>query len=69
LPRKPAYALGQGNDATGARLELAEGETSHAEILGGQNFGFEIKSADDLDPARRMMEWNGRPQNQLLMKG
>ena len=59
------YAMGQGNDPmTGERLELVPGETSRATILGGQNFGFEIDSADRLDLARRMMEWHGLPENQ-----
>ena len=57
--------MGQGNDPeTGERLELVPGETSRATILGGQNFGFEIESAADLELARRMMEWNGLPENQ-----
>jgi hypothetical protein len=60
-----AYAMGQGNDPkTGKRLELVPGETSRAIILGGQNFGFEIDSADRLELARRMMEYQGLPQNQ-----
>ncbi len=60
-----AYSMGQGNDKeTGKRLELGAGETSRADILGGQNFGFEIDSADRLDMARRMMEWNGKAENQ-----
>ena len=59
------YAMGQGNDAqTGKRLELVPGETSRASILGGQNFGFEIDSDDRLELARRMMEWQGLPENQ-----
>jgi hypothetical protein len=59
------YSMGQGNDPmTGERLELVPGETSRAELLGGQNFGFEVNSADRLELARRMMEWNGLPENQ-----
>jgi ATP-dependent exoDNAse (exonuclease V) alpha subunit len=59
------YSMGQGNDAiTGARLTLEAGDRSRAEILGGQNFGFEIDSEDRLDMARRMMEWNGKAENQ-----
>jgi hypothetical protein len=59
------YVMGQGNDhETGERLTLGEGEVSRAEILGGQGFGFEIKSADDIDLARRMMEWSAKPENQ-----
>src|SRR5271167_5202984 len=57
--------MGQGNDPmTGERLELVPGETSRAELLGGQNFGFEVNSADRLELARRMMEWQGLPENQ-----
>ena len=60
------YSLGQGNDkATGERKTLERGEISRADILGGQNFGFDIDSADRLDMARRMMEWNGAPENQF----
>jgi Relaxase/Mobilisation nuclease domain len=60
-----AYVMGQGNDpVTKKRLELGEGEKSRAEILGGQNFGFEIDSADRLDIARRLMEWSALPDNQ-----
>jgi hypothetical protein len=60
-----AYVMGQGNDAqTGKRLELVPGETSRARIIGGQNFGFEIETADDLELARRIMEYQGLPQNQ-----
>jgi hypothetical protein len=59
------YSMGQGNDPmTGERLELVPGETSRAELLGGQNFGFDVNSADRLELARRMMEWNGLPENQ-----
>lgn len=59
------YSMGQGNDpVTGERLELVPGETSRATVLGGQNFGFDIESAADLELARRMMEWNGKPENQ-----
>jgi hypothetical protein len=59
------YAMGEGVDPqTGARLELVPGETSRAQVLGAQNFGFEIDSADDLDLARHKMEWNGLADNQ-----
>jgi AAA domain/Relaxase/Mobilisation nuclease domain len=59
------YAMGEGVDPeTGERLELVPGETSRAQVLGQQNIGFEIDSADRLDLARRMMEWNGLPENQ-----
>jgi AAA domain/Relaxase/Mobilisation nuclease domain len=60
-----AYAMGQGNDAqTGERLELGEGEKSRATLLGGQNFGFEIDTPERLELARRVMEWQGLPENQ-----
>ncbi len=59
------YAMGQGNDAeTGERLTLAPGEESRAKVLGGQNFGYAIDSAERLETARRMMEWNAMPDNQ-----
>ena len=59
-----AYVMGQGKDENGKRIELVPGEKSRAEILGAQNIGFEIESAADLDLARRMMEWNGKEENQ-----
>ena len=60
-----AYVMGQGNDhETKRRKTLAEGEESRAQIVGGQNFGFEIDSKESLELARRGMEWNGLPQNQ-----
>ena len=58
------YSLGQGNDEQGERIELLPGGKSRAEILGGQNFGFAIDSANQLEMARRVMEWNGKPENQ-----
>ena len=60
-----AYVMGQGNDAqTGARLEVENGEESRATLLGGQGFGFEIDTPERLDLARRVMEWQGLPENQ-----
>ncbi len=60
-----AYVMGQGNDAqTGERLELVPGEKARAILLGGQGFGFEIDSPERLDLARRVMEWQGLPENQ-----
>ena len=60
-----AYAMGQGNEADGkTRKKLAPGQDPRADILGGQNFGFEVDSAERLDLARRMMEWNGKAENQ-----
>ena len=49
-----AYVMGQGNDReTGKRKKLEEGQEARARILGGQNFGFEIDSAERLEIARR----------------
>ncbi len=60
-----AYVMGQGNDReTGLRKELAEGQEARARILGGQNFGYAIDSAERLEIARRDMEWNAQPDNQ-----
>ena len=60
-----AYAMGQGKDPeTGKRRELEEGADSRANIIGGQNFGFAIDSAERLELARRMMEWNAHLDNQ-----
>jgi DNA transposition AAA+ family ATPase len=59
------YATGEGNDpATGKRLGLVPGETSRAEILGGQGFGFDIDTPERLELARRIMEWQAAPENQ-----
>jgi hypothetical protein len=59
------YLMGEGNDReTGERRTLAEGAAPRAELLGGQNFGFAVADAADLDLARRMMEWSARPENQ-----
>jgi len=59
------YVMGEGRDpVTEKRRTLAEGATPRAEILGGQNFGFEVKTAADMELARRMMEWNALPQHQ-----
>jgi hypothetical protein len=60
-----AYVMGQGKDAqTGERLELVPGENGRATLLGGQGFGFEIDSPERLELARRVMEWQGLPENQ-----
>jgi hypothetical protein len=59
------YVMGEGLDpVTEKRRILEEGGTPRAEILGGQNFGFAITNAADLELARRTMEWNGLPQHQ-----
>ena len=57
--------MSEGYEADGkTRKELVPGEKTRAEILGGQNFGFEIDTPERLDLARRVMEWQGLPQNQ-----
>ena len=64
-----AYVMGQGEDEDGKRIELAFGEQSRAEILGAQNFGYEIETAADLESARRSMEWNAKEENQAASRG
>ena len=60
-----AYVMGQGKDAqTGDRLNLVPGENSRATLLGGQGFGFDIDTPERLELARRVMEWQGLPENQ-----
>ena len=60
-----AYAMGQGNDPeTGERKQLEAGAESRAELLGGQNFGFDVNDAERLDLARKVMEWSALPENQ-----
>jgi hypothetical protein len=60
------YALmrAAGDPPTKTYRELAANENSRATILGGQNFGFEVHDARTMDLARRMMEWNGKAENQ-----
>jgi AAA domain/Relaxase/Mobilisation nuclease domain len=59
------YALGEGNDLlTGQRKALQPGAQSRAEILGGQHFGFKIQTHDDVELARKVMEWQALPENQ-----
>ena len=57
-------ARAAGIDPKGAKAELAEGEASRATILGGQNFGFAIDSPENLELARKVMEWIALPENQ-----
>jgi hypothetical protein len=60
-----AYVMGQGSDPqTGERIEPAPGENSRATLLGGQGFGFEIDTPERLELARRVMEWQGLPEQQ-----
>jgi hypothetical protein len=59
------YAMGEGNDEeTGKRKQREPGQRSRTEILGGQNFPFEIDSAERVELARRMMEYQALPENQ-----
>jgi ATP-dependent exoDNAse (exonuclease V) alpha subunit len=60
------YALMRavGDTPTKTYKTLAEDEQTRVEILGGQNFGFDIHDARTVELARRMMEWNGKPENQ-----
>ena len=52
------YVQGQGRDPkTGQFIKLAPGEESRATLLGGMNFGFDIKTAEDAELARKMMEF------------
>jgi hypothetical protein len=59
-------AEGTSNDnrERGRYKTLAEGEESRVTILGGQNFGFDVDSAERLELARRVMEWQALPENQ-----
>ena len=57
------YVQGEGRDDLTGKLK-PRGHNSRAELLGGQGFGFAIKSESDADLARRIMEWAGRPENQ-----
>ncbi len=48
------YNMGEGNDKeTRLRKELAPGASSRSEILGGQNFGFEVNSAERVAKMRQ----------------
>ena len=59
-----AYVMGQGNDAqTGKRLELVPGERA-AQDHRRAEFWLRDRDAADLDLARRIMEYQGLPQNQ-----
>ena len=58
------YVLGQGRDAkTGELKELAAGEQSRVDWIGGTGFGFEINSEADADLARRVMEFDALNQS------
>jgi hypothetical protein len=59
------YNMGEGNEkGSNIRKELAPGAISRSVILGGQGFGFDIDSAERVELARRVMEFNGQPENQ-----
>ena len=59
------YNMGEGRDKlTNERLGLEPGAISRSEILGGQNFGFEVNSAERIELARRLMEFSALPENQ-----
>ena len=55
-----AHALDRaaGLDPKGAAVTLAEGEASRVQVIGGQNFGYEIDSLERVEIARRALEWN-----------
>src|SRR5271156_5919901 len=54
------YVLGEGKGA--GNDNLPPGQESRVAWIGGQNFGFEIKSRDDVDLARRIMEFDALNQ-------
>ncbi len=57
------YVLGQGRDPkTGELKELAPGEESRVDWIGGTGFGFEIESQADIELARRVMEFDALNQ-------
>jgi len=58
------YVQGEGRDELTGEVKAKTGDNSRAELLGGQGFGFEIKSEADAELARKVMEWAGRPENQ-----
>jgi len=57
------YVQGEGRDDLTGKLK-PKGHNSRAELLGGQGFGFAIKSEADAELARKIMEFYGRPENQ-----
>jgi Relaxase/Mobilisation nuclease domain len=57
------YVLGQGRDAkTGELNELAPGEQSRVDWVGGTGFKFDIESQADIEIARRVMEFDAMNQ-------
>ena len=62
------YVLGEGKGR--GNDDLAPGERSRVDWIGGTGFGFEIDSAADADLARRVMEFDalnqGSPTKQCL---
>lgn len=60
-----AYVMGEGTDPlTGKRILLPDGQISRAQVLGGQNFGYDIETPEDVELARKVMEWMAKPENQ-----
>jgi len=57
------YVLGQGRDPkTGELRDLAPGEESRVDWIGGTGFGFDIENRADADLARRVMEFDALNQ-------
>lgn len=57
------YVLGQGRDPkTGELKDLAPGEQSRVDWIGGTGFGFDIESRADIELARRVMEFDALNQ-------
>src|ERR1700733_5080824 len=55
------YVLGEGKGA--GNDNLPPGQESRVAWIGGQGFGFAIKSREDVDLARRIMEFDALNQN------
>jgi hypothetical protein len=57
------YARGEGRDpVTREFKKLAPGEESRVEFFGGGNFGFSITNGDDIELARKVMEYEAMNQ-------
>jgi hypothetical protein len=58
------YILGEGRDpVTGDTKDLAPGQTTRVDWVGGTGLGFDIKTAADVDLARRIMEFDALNQD------
>jgi Ti-type conjugative transfer relaxase TraA len=58
------YILGEGrHPETGELVMLPEGQPSRVAWIGGTGFGFEIESREDVELARRMMEFDAQNQS------